>query len=501
MLDIFSNAWSMRATAFFVSGLLVSSLGESRAATLDVCPSGCTYSLIQTAIAAATTGDVVVIGAGTYDEHLLVQIDLTLQGEDAATTVVHPTSSGSVVDLAGESANPITVTVNDLTITGGNSAFGGGIASTHATIFLNRCVVTDNRSSLRGGGIQSNFGSLTITESEISNNLIPGSTTRGGAGIYTSGPLTLIDSTERDNSAPVADGGGIYLPDSTTATITGSTISGNFVLGNGGGMWTGADPTNITNSTISGNRAGNGAGIYYRRTLNVHASTITANDLGLMGTDGAGIYATPGAEATLSHSLVYGNVPSRKDNCYPINFNPPIYPATSLGYNVFDDRSCAVLAVGDLLSSDPEQLKLSPLQDNGGPTWTHVPLPVSLIVDAIPAPQCGIEVDQRGVVRPQGSGCDSGAVELLLLEVINFLIDDVADLIDAGVLNNGQGNALTSKLTNELNKIARGQTNAAANQLGAFINQVNDFVSDGTLTPEQSTALIALANQAIALLP
>jgi hypothetical protein len=35
----------------------------------------------------------------------------------------------------------------------------------------------------------------------------------------------------------------------------------------------------------------------------------------------------------------------------------------------------------------------------------------SVLVDAIPIAACLIPADARGVVRPQGAGCDVGAVE------------------------------------------------------------------------------------------
>jgi hypothetical protein len=54
---------------------------------------------------------------------------------------------------------------------------------------------------------------------------------------------------------------------------------------------------------------------------------------------------------------------------------------------------------------------LGPLQDNGGPTWTHALLPGSPAIDRGEAGQCPA-TDQRGVSRPQGAGCDLGAFEL-----------------------------------------------------------------------------------------
>ncbi len=55
------------------------------------------------------------------------------------------------------------------------------------------------------------------------------------------------------------------------------------------------------------------------------------------------------------------------------------------------------------------------MQDNGGPTKTIKLLKGSPALNAIPQGEnfCGTEIktDQRGVSRPQGSGCDIGVFE------------------------------------------------------------------------------------------
>ena len=57
--------------------------------------------------------------------------------------------------------------------------------------------------------------------------------------------------------------------------------------------------------------------------------------------------------------------------------------------------------------------KLGPLQNNGGPTVTEAIAAGSPAVDAVPASGAGCEpTDQRGVLRPAGAACDSGAFEL-----------------------------------------------------------------------------------------
>ncbi len=78
-------------------------------------------------------------------------------------------------------------------------------------------------------------------------------------------------------------------------------------------------------------------------------------------------------------------------------------------------------------------------------------------------------------------------------ERIGYLVGDVQALVDAGVLNRGQGNSLIAKLENAIKDINKGKTTAACNKLGAFINQVEAFIQAGTLTAGQGQPLMDTA--------
>ncbi len=91
---------------------------------------------------------------------------------------------------------------------------------------------------------------------------------------------------------------------------------------------------------------------------------------------------------------------------------------TSLGSNLSSDGAGGVLTnATDQTNTDP---KLGPLQDNGGPTFTHAPLPGSPAIDK--GTNFSVStVDQRGFVRTidnvltnpsGGDGTDIGAVEI-----------------------------------------------------------------------------------------
>ena len=80
------------------------------------------------------------------------------------------------------------------------------------------------------------------------------------------------------------------------------------------------------------------------------------------------------------------------------------------GYTFTDDAACAGAATDVVSSDDP---LLGPLADNGGGTLTHLPAEDSPIGGVVPAASCTQPVDQRGVSRPQGAGCEPGSVEIV----------------------------------------------------------------------------------------
>lgn len=83
---------------------------------------------------------------------------------------------------------------------------------------------------------------------------------------------------------------------------------------------------------------------------------------------------------------------------------------------------------------------------------------------------------------------------------LSTIMAKVESLNESGALSNGLTNALLAKLQAALASIEKGKYNTATKQLNAFVNQVNDLIDDGILTPEQGNDLIADANTVIVLL-
>jgi predicted outer membrane repeat protein len=131
--------------------------------------------------------------------------------------------------------------------------------------------------------------------------------------------------------------------------ISNSTLSGNSGA-SGGGIYSQDQVTvTVTNSTLSGNSANSGGGIYYNFDGSSGGTVILANTVLKTGASGENIY----------------------------NFGGQV---VSQGYNLSNDNGSGFLTgPGDQINTDPV---LGPLQDNGGPTFTHALLPGSPAIDA-----------------------------------------------------------------------------------------------------------------------
>jgi hypothetical protein len=200
---------------------------------------------IQHAINQSTSGDVILLGPGTYTENVTVGQNVTIQGAAAAGSTVN----GGKQEVPVLSV-PVGVTaaLSTLTLTGGNGDDeGGGGINNQGTLTVTNTKITGNTAggSGFGGGI-SNGGTLTVANSTISAN----SATIGG-GISNLGKLTVTGTSINGNLA-TATGGGIMNERFATLSVTSSTINGNSGPGGGGGI-SNIGVATVTNSTISAN--------------------------------------------------------------------------------------------------------------------------------------------------------------------------------------------------------------------------------------------------------
>ncbi|MGH3217979.1 MAG: beta strand repeat-containing protein [Streptosporangiaceae bacterium] len=391
---------SQAATACSTAALITdinTANGSSGTVTLT---SPCTYTL--TAANNTTDG-----GTGLP----VITGNVTIQGSgDTITTTASTTAPFRIFDVAVGGS----LTLNDLTLSNGLADDG-----------------------VNGGGAIFSHGSLTVTSVTFSDNSSPSSTGTSGGAINSAGPLSVSNSTFTGNTAQ--EGGGIFNESSTsTATVTDSTFSGNTAAsGNtatiyGGGALTSADgTTNLTGDTFSGDDATGTAGggaIDNDATLNISDSTFNGDTA---GTNGGGAIINFGTttitQATFSgNSSQYGaNILNYTGDTLKISMSIVANgqgggpncgggsPVTDAGYNIDTGTSCGFSTANHSMSNTNPLL--DPLASNGGPTQTMALPSGSPAVDAIPAttPGCTGTTDQRGITRPQGTGCDIGAYELV----------------------------------------------------------------------------------------
>ncbi len=354
--------------------------------------------------------DVILDGEGelTVDgnqSHCVFQVETGVEVELRGATVTRGFSGGPGGGIFNSGTLTLTnSTVSENTVRGLSRGHGGGIENdNNGSLTLTNSTVSGNTASGCGGGIDNN-GSLTLTNSTVSGNTagLDDESSCAGGGIYNDrGAVTLTNSTVSGNTASViSEGGGIYN-DRGAVTLTNSTVSGNTASGSAGGIYNG-DTLTLTSSTVSGNTAlESGGGIVNFGAVTLTNSTVSGNTAGL----GGGIYNDSDTlTLTLTNSLVngdcFGNIVS---NGYNIES-----PANTCGFDQPTDQP----------NVTEEELDLGPLADNGGPTMTHALGPGSVAIDQIPTVDCvdaddkPLTEDQRGKTRPQGPTCDVGAFEL-----------------------------------------------------------------------------------------
>ena len=265
--------------------------------------------------------------------------------------------------------------------------FGGGISNFNGKVYLTRSTISHNDCGTEGGGVFNTFNHLNVPVLDIVACTFDDNEAPNGGGIHTSEKVDIVDSTFSQNRASDGNGGAIWK-EGLELNVTNSTFSGNVAAGMdsgtgmGGGIYNDSFVLNVTSCTFSGNSASNGGGgIFAYDTLNI-TNSIVANSLsgGDCGVDNTDLVAA--------------------------------------GANFDTDGTCKTAAIGSgtdafFTTVSSAELNLDVLALNPpGSTATFALLADSVAIDAVPPGECTVVTDQRGVSRPQGGRCDSGAYEV-----------------------------------------------------------------------------------------
>jgi len=251
------------------------------------------YSTIQAAIDAASLGDTVFVRTGTYVENVVVNKNVSLVGENVATTIIDGGGSGTVVNIT---ANGVQVTSFTIRNSGPKGWVNAGIRLEGASY----C-------SIYGNNITANTGyGIWLSYSSDYNNIYGNNITANDLdGIYLSfSRQNNIYENEIKNNRY-----GVGLSSSSNY----NSISGNIMTGNGRGFFvSSSNYNNISGNTIT--NSVDGIRLEGSSSNSINRNNITANDL-----DGIGLYIYSDANSIYENEIKnnsYGIRLSSSNNVY-----------------------------------------------------------------------------------------------------------------------------------------------------------------------------------------
>lgn len=328
------------------------------------------------------------------------------------TTTCYAMGGGLAINVSSPTTVSIDKTLfsgNQVNGGGGPGGVGGGIGGgmrmevgfgTNATLNITNSTFQFNTGSglqnsvVDGMGLYlwANGADLTATLDKVKFNGNFAAASRG-TGLFVAATSASVATVDTRNSTfsgnhSGTSGGGVFLSSSsggaTVATFKNSTFSGNSVSASGGAL--AAVPASVAPVNVQFDHC-----------------TITNNTA---AASGGGISSTSPATITLASSIVSNNTGPA---------GPDIFgTVTSNDYNHIGNTAGATIT-GTTANNSTGDALLGPLQNNGGPTLTHMPAANSPAVNAIPngVNGCGTTfvTDQRGLARPDAVQCDKGSVE------------------------------------------------------------------------------------------
>lgn len=251
--------------ASLVSGPVPPAAGDA-GRVLPVCPRGCAYASITSALERSAPGDVIQVGPGIYLEHIRMRPGVTIRGEGGNVSIITGGDEDTVVRAYGGDIDRSAV-LEGVTVIAGRGFTGGGI-------------------DIRSGASPTIRGNLITA-----NNA--GSGESYGGGVFISGGSPLISGNVFSRNYSSWGGGAIAVWDGSTAVISGNRFQDNKANHYGGGI-------NVTRSspTISGNTIISNTAIYGGGIDLIDASPDVANNIFERNTAflmGGGLYLRSGS--------------------------------------------------------------------------------------------------------------------------------------------------------------------------------------------------------------
>lgn len=296
------------------------------------------FPTIQAAIAAATDGDTVLVGPGTYNEQIdFVRKNITVRSSAGrATTIIDGGGLGVVVKMDADPGE--TPTLRGFTVRngGGSSSSDGGIDTSGGPALIEDNLITGNLACGEGAGITAAFSAATIRNNTISGNRqsgCSGGVGGGGVSIRGAGTVQLLGNViennqhgswagavslfaagaariERNvirNNTAGSSGGAIEIVNDSPVTIRNNLFVNNSAP-RGGAITvsppSGSQGADIANNTFVGNTASTGSAIL---TEGFAGSVAIYNNM-VVGAGPGGVIACDGTYSTSTPQISYNDV-------------------------------------------------------------------------------------------------------------------------------------------------------------------------------------------------
>ena len=290
------------------------------------------------------------------------------------------------------------LTLNDISLLDGGAGGGNGGAisiAPNGQVTINRSFLTSNftESGSDGGAIYTS-GILTINNTTLGANEARSAGGDGGAIYINGGTVVIRDAYLINNQAQ--NGGAIRLVGGSL-TFERSALRSNIARANGGGLHIESNAGAITNSTFSNNKADRGGAIYKIGNTPITNATFNENRA-----DTGGAIFNQSGQTVLKNTILAGSL-EEEGSSPSLNCDGP--SMVSGGRNVIDDGTCLPNpgASGDLFNTDPLLGVYF-----GSPLRGYTPAATSPAIDrGLNCPA----VDQRNYPRPLGAACDVGSIE------------------------------------------------------------------------------------------
>ena len=223
---------------------------------VDWMVAGVTHSTVQEAIEAACDEEPNVwVPSGRWRENLWLARAVSIEGAGAAETILDGSdcTRGEAACSVVEARGDFSISISQMTLTGGNAEFGGGLLAEASSIAVADCRIEHNTADYGGGAwftgdalvvrsaVDSNTalsgygggvgvaggggGSFELSDSEVTANV--SQFAGGGLSLGTYSEANLVSNNVFQANSASEAGGAIYIGNGTSVVLRDNEITGN----------------------------------------------------------------------------------------------------------------------------------------------------------------------------------------------------------------------------------------------------------------------------------